>query len=96
MTGSRPDKALSPDDFLLVGGWFWWPITDAMRLKVPQIFQGRKQKGKYKPGTIFLDNPVSKLSISTFYTDYPVTLAHILSRTAALYDQAGAISPISG
>ena len=58
MTGSKPDKALSPDDFLLVGGWFWWPITDAMRLKVPRIFQGRKQKDK--PRTVFLDNPESK------------------------------------
>ena len=55
LTGSRPDKSLSPDEFLLVGGWYWWPITDNMRLKVPQIFQGRKQKGKFKPGTVFLD-----------------------------------------
>ena len=86
LTGSRPDKSLSPDEFLLVGGWYWWPITDNMRLKVPQIFQGRKQKGKFKPGTVFLDNPDSKSSISSFYTDYHVTLAHILSRTASLYD----------
>ena len=44
LTGSRPDKSLSPDEFLLDGGWYWWPITDNMRLKVPQIFQGRKLK----------------------------------------------------
>ena len=38
LIGSRPDKSLSPDEFLLVGGCYWWPITDNMRLKVPQIF----------------------------------------------------------
>ena len=67
-----------------------------MRLKTPLIFLGKKQKGRYKDGTRFLHNPNSKQTIADVYVDYPVTLAHILSRTASLYDQAGAVSPIAG
>ena len=25
LSGSKPDKTLSPEDHLLVGGWHWWP-----------------------------------------------------------------------
>ena len=96
LSGNKPDKSLSPDDHLLVGGWHWWPETENMRLKTPLIFLGKKQKGRYKEGTSFLHNPKSKQDIAAFYENYPVTLAHILSRTASLYDQAGAISPIAG
>ena len=67
-----------------------------MRLKVPVIYLGKKQKGRYKEGSIFLRDPESRQDIQNFYEHYPVTLAHILSRTASLYDQAGAISPIAG
>ena len=48
LSGSKPDKTLSPDDHLLVGGWHWWPETEQMRLKTPLIFLGKKQKGRYK------------------------------------------------
>ena len=41
-------------------------------------------KGRYKDGTRFLHNPNSKQTIADFYVDYPVTLAHILSRTTSL------------
>jgi hypothetical protein len=96
LSGSKPDKSLSPDDHLLVGGWHWWPETEQMRLKTPLIFLGKKQKGRYKEGTSFLCKPNSKQDIATLYETYPVTLAHILSRTASLYDQAGVVSPIAG
>ena len=96
LTGSKPDKTLSPDEHLLVGGWHWWPETESMRLKTSLIFLGKKHKGRYKEGALFLPDPKSKQDIVSFYENYPVTLAHILSRTAFLYDQAGAISPIAG
>ena len=69
LSGSRPDKSLSPDNHLLVGGWHWWPETEQMRLKTPLIFLGKKQKGRYKDGTRFLDNPHSKQTIADFYVD---------------------------
>ena len=96
LSGSKPDKTLSPDDHLLVGGWHWWPESEQMRLKIPIIYLGKKQKGRYKDGSIFLHNPKSKKDIQNFYKHFPLTLAHILSRTASLYDQSGAIAPIAG
>ena len=93
LTGSKPDPSLSPEDHLMVGGWHWWPETDNMRLNIPVIYQGRKKKGRYEDGSIFLKDPKSKQEIADFYQPYPVTLAHILSRTASLYDQSGAIAP---
>ena len=80
----------------MVGGWHWWPETGNMRLKTPLIFLGKKHKGRYKEGALFLPDPKSKQDIVSFYENYPMTLAHNLRREASLYDQAGAISPIAG
>ena len=96
MSGSKPDHSLSPEDHLLVGGWHWWPETDNLRLNTPIIYLGKKKKGRYEEGTIFLRNPESKQEITIFYEPFTVTLAHILSRTSSLYDQSGAIAPIAG
>ena len=43
---------------------------------------------KFRTGTTFLTDSITKDKISTFYKDFPLTLAHIRSRTASLYDQS--------
>jgi hypothetical protein len=96
ITGSLPDKSLSPDDSILVGGWYWFSKSDSHSLKTPRIFQGKLKKGRFLPGTIFLDSPQSKQEIQAFYKQYPVTLAHILSRTSMVYDQTGSVAPLAG
>ena len=96
ITGSFPDKSLSPENHLLIGGWIWYPNTDITRLNVPLIFQGKKIKGRYKEGTTFLKSPESKADIEAFYTDFKINLAHILSRSTALYDQTGSAAPLMG
>ena len=96
ITGTFPDKSLSPENHLLIGGWIWYPNTDITRLNVPIIFQGKKIKGRYKEGTNFLKSPESKPDIEAFYSDYKINLAHILSRSTALYDQTGSAAPLMG
>ena len=96
ITGSFPDKSLSPENHLLIGGWIWYPYTDITRLNVPLIFKGKKIKGRYKEGTTFLQSPQTKADIEAFYTDFKINLTHILSRSTALYDQTGSAAPLMG
>ena len=64
LSGSKPDHSLSPEDHLLVGGWHWWPETENSRLNTPLIYLGKKKKGRYQEGSIFLPDPESKHDIT--------------------------------
>ena len=96
LTGSKPDTTLSPTDSIMVGGLHWFPETDMTQLNIPTIYQGKKSKGRFKQGTRFLSESTTKDEISNFYDEFPLTLAHILSRTASLYDLSGVASPLAG
>jgi hypothetical protein len=96
LTGTKPDASLSPTDSIMVGGLHWFPETDMTQLNIPTIFQGRKTKGRFRNGTKFLTGSNTKQEILDFYDGFPVTLAHILSRTASLYDLSGVASPLAG
>ena len=75
---------------ILVGRLNWFPETDMTQLHTPPIFQGIKVKGRFRKGPTFLLNSTTKEEVADFYKDFQVTLAHILSKTAALYNQSGA------
>jgi hypothetical protein len=85
LTGSKPDASLSPTDSIMVVGLHWFSETDMTQLNIPTIYQGRKTKGRFRNGTKFLTGSNTKREILNFYDGFPVTLAHVLSRTASLY-----------
>ena len=96
ISGERPETALSPEETVTVGGFSWHSQTDTMSLNTPEIFTGRRRKGKFLLGVRRLGTAPTMHELHEFYAGYPITLAHILSRTSMLYDQTGGASPLAG
>ena len=96
MTGERPETSLSPEETVTVGGFSWHSQTDTISLNTPEIFTGRKRKGRFLNGVRRLGTSPTLHELREFYAGYPVTLGHILSRTSMLYDQTGGASPLAG
>ena len=47
ITGDKPETSLLLDDHVIVGRWKWTLSTDKMSLHSPDIYLGKKVKGKY-------------------------------------------------
>merc|ERR1712131_356324 len=93
-TGEEAPKELSEDGSINVAGYSWNPTTDKMKVTLPKIFHGEKKKGKFTPGTVFFREEGSLENITKFYEDKVITHELILSKTAALYDPIGFLSPL--
>ena len=96
ITHQKPEESLSTDEWILVGGNYWTPLTDQHSLKTPTIFIGKNRKGKFEEGTRFLINHETEEEVAEFYKGEPITLKHIFSRTQMLYDQGGGCAPLAG
>merc|ERR1712240_910932 len=92
--GEEAPKELSEDGTINIAGYSWNPLTDRMKVTTPKIFHGEKKKGKFTPETIFFKEEVSLENITRFYEDKVITHELILSKTAALYDPIGFLSPL--
>ena len=93
-TGEEAPKELSEDGSINIAGYSWDPITDKMKVTIPKIFHGEKKKGKFTPETVFFEEEGSLENITRFYEDKVITHELILSKTAALYDPIGFLSPL--
>ena len=93
-TGEEAPKELSEDGSINVAGYSWNPTTDKMKVTLPKIFHGEKKKGKFTPETVFFDKEGSLENITKFYEEKAITHELILSKTAALYDPVGFLSPL--
>merc|ERR1711872_894846 len=93
-TGEEAPKELSEDGSINVAGYSWNPKTDKMKVTLPKIFHGEKKKGKFTPETVFFNKEASLENITEFYEDQAITHELVLSKTAALYDPVGFLSPL--
>ena len=93
-TGEEAPKELSEDGSINVAGYSWNPTTDRMKVTLPKIFHGEKKKGKFTPETVFFNEEGSLENITKFYEAIAITHELILSKTAALYDPIGFLSPL--
>ena len=91
-----PPSTLTDNEFVSIGGYEWYPLLDVMKIEIPQVFIGKKKKGKYLPGTVILKKFPTKKEISDFYKNVKITFPHILSSTASFYDPVGFASPLKG
>ena len=94
ISNSKPDPSLSEHEYCTVGGWLWFSEEDTIQLAVPPIFSGDKKKGSFKENTKFLHSNPTHKEIMDFYKHIPVTLPHIVSRTAMLFDMSGMAAPL--
>ena len=95
LSGHPPDSKLSEHQYTAVGGWLWFSEKDRIQLAVPPIFLGDKKKGAFQKNAIFLHPNPSLKDISEFYKNTVITLPHIVSRTAMLFDLSGMSTPLS-
>ena len=65
-------------------------------LPPPGIYLKRKVKGKKHEDAAILHQDPTKEPIESFYKSCHLTLSHIISRVAMIYDQTGSISPLLG
>ena len=95
ISNSKPDESLSENDFTMIAGWKWYSESDTMQLAIPPIFIGEKKKGLFSKNTKFLHDNPTRQEIVEFYKDQNITLPHIVSRTAMLFDMAGFSTPLA-
>merc|ERR1712240_492648 len=93
-TGEEAPKELSEDGSINIAGYSWNPVSDEMKVTIPKIFHWEKKKGKFTPDTVFFTGETSIENITRFYEDKIITHELILSKTAALYDPIGFLSPL--
>ena len=94
LSNMAPDASLSENDYTMVGGWKWFSEQDIISLQTPPIFLGEKKRGIFDKNTTFLHpNPTHK-DIANLYKDVTITLPHIVSRTAMLFDMSGMSTPL--
>ena len=94
ISNSPPDPSLSENEYSTVAGWMWFSEQDTIQLIVPPIFLGEKKKGSFKENTKFLHTHPTHKEILDFYKNTPITLPHIVSRTAMLFDMSGMVTPL--
>ena len=95
ISNSPPDASLSEHQYSTVGGWKWYSEQDIIQLAVPPIFIGEKKKGSFQGDSKFLHANPTYNEILDFYKNTPITLPHIISRTAMLFDMSGMATPLS-
>ena len=95
LSNQPPDSTLSENEYTTVRGWLWYSKQDILKLAVPPIFLGDKKKGSFQKNTKFLHPNPTHQEILEFYKDTPITLPHIISRTAMLFDMSGMVTPLS-
>ena len=65
-----------------------------MKVVVPKISIGNKNKGRFTKDTVFFKDDISLERIKKFYEGTVINLEVILSKTAVLYDPLGFVSPL--
>ena len=83
------------NEFTMVGGWKWFNKSDTFQLKTPTIYQGSRKKGSPLDKSRTLHENPSENELKTFYASETVSLAHIISRVAALFDLTGQSAPLA-
>ena len=94
-SGEAPPDELSEDGISVnVAGYKWRPEKDELKIITPKIFIGKKNKGRYAPGTKFFNDEVTLENITNFFDGTVVNLELIISKTAELYDPLGFAAPL--
>ena len=72
-SNESPPSTLTESEFVSIGGYQWFPLLDVMKIEIPEVFIGKKKKGKYLPGTVKLKKFPTKKEISDFYKDVNIS-----------------------
>ena len=95
ITGEAPEPSLSPKPFTMVGGWKWYSKEDKIQLRIPDIYLGKKRRGKEIEESKILHQDPTEEELETFYRSETVNLDHIISRVASLFDLTGQSTPLA-
>ena len=95
VSGELPETSLSPKPFTMVGGWKWFSKEDKIQLRIPDIYLGKKKRGKEIDKSKILHQDPTEEELNTFYRSETVNLDHIISRVASLFDVTGQTTPLA-
>ena len=90
-SGEDPDEKVSKDGVSLsVGGFKWYPLVDAVELKVPHLHFGKKRRGRLREDTKFYSGKQEELDQ---FVPKKLSRRNVCSKLASIFDPTGKLGP---